>query len=217
MRPIVNLARAPFRNRRLFWLTILALFGVSSYFGLSAIEEKVRLESQIVSQAEALRRLAPQAAKTDKKTDPKGAQPTLTITTDKNRELLAANELIERRAFSWSQLLNDIEHHIPANVRVLRIAVNKVKAKEQTTLAGGARSEDRSVALTMEVVGKTSLDVTKMITEFERTGVFTVNPREIKVIEGMEDVQFTLDVEYTPPVPRGLRAMNNSQLAENRK
>ncbi len=216
MRPIVNLARAPFRNRRLFWLTILALFGVSSYFGLSAIEEKVRLESQLVSQEEALRHLAPQPAKTDKKTDAKGPQPTLTITADKNRELLAANELIERRAFSWSQLLNDIEHHIPANVRVLRIAVNKVKAKGQNTVTG-AKSDDRSVALTMEVIGKSTTDVTKMITDFERTGVFTVNPREKKVIEGTEEVLFTLEVEYTPPVPRGLRAMNNSQIAENRK
>ncbi|MBI1763246.1 MAG: hypothetical protein HYR56_17620 [Acidobacteria bacterium] len=217
MRPIVNLARAPFRNRRLFWLVILAIFGVSSYFGLSAVEEKVQLERQKVSQAEALNRLLPKATPESKKPGAKETPATVTITPDKNRELLAANELIERRAFSWSQLLNDIEHHIPANVRVLRIAVNKVKAKEQNTLAGGAKSDDRTVALTMEVVGKSTTDVTKMITDFERTGVFTVNPREKKLIEGMEDVQFTLDVEYTPPVPRGLRAMNNSQLAENRK
>lgn len=217
MRSIVNLAHAPFRNRRLFWLTILAFFGVSAYFGLSAIEEKVRLESQIVSQQEALNRLTPKPAQGGKPSNPKDPQPTLTITADKNRELLAANELIERRAFSWSQLLNDIEHHIPANVRVLRIAVNKVKAKEQNALAGGAKSDDRSVALTMEVVGKSSTDVTRMMTDFERTGVFTVNPRDSKLIEGMEDVQFTLDVEYTPPQPRGLRAANNNQIAENRK
>ena len=215
MRPIVNLARAPFRNRRLFWLTILAIFGVSSYFGLSAIEEKVRLERQIVSQEETLNRLKGTTA--SKKPDPKAPQPTVAITADKNRELLAANELIERRAFSWSQLLNDIEHHIPANVRVLRIAVNKVKAKEQSALSAGAKSDDRTVNLTLEVVGKSTTDVTKMITEFERTSAFTVNPREKKLIEGMEDVQFTLDVEYTPPQPRGLRAMNNNQIAENRK
>lgn len=216
MRPTVNLARAPFRNRRLFWLTILALFGVSSYFGLSAIKEKVRLEREIVSQQEALARLAPKAVPSNKKPDAKEPQQPLSITADKNRELLAANELIERRAFSWSQLLNDIEHHIPANVRVLRIAVNKVKAKEQKVM-NGAGNDDRSVNLTLEVVGKSTTDVTKMITDFERTRVFIVNPREKKLIEGMDDVQFTLDVEYTPPQPRGLRAMNNNQLAENRK
>src|SRR6185436_4157447 len=103
MRPIVNLASKPFRNRRLFWLAILAIFGLSSYFGMYAIEQKVKLESQLITQQE-----------------------TLAITPDKYRELLVARELIERRAFSWSQLLNDIERHIPPNVRVFRIVVNKV-------------------------------------------------------------------------------------------
>jgi hypothetical protein len=143
---------------------------------------------------------------------------TLTITVDKNRELLAARELIERRAFSWSQLLNDIERHIPPNVRVLRIVVNKVRAKDPNATAEAQGSEDRTVALTLEVIGKSTTDVTKMITEFERTGTFSVNPIEKKLIEGISDVQFTLAVEYTPPVPRGLRAASNStQLAENRK
>lgn len=216
MRPIVNLASKPFRNRRLFWLAVLALFGLTSYFGLYAIKQQVRLESQLVTQQETLRRLAPQAVKND----PKAPTSPLTITPDKNRELLAARELIERRAFSWSQLLNDIEHHIPPNVRVLRIAVNKVKAKDPNAMAGAQASEDRTVALTLEVVGKSTTDVTKMITEFERTGIFQVNPIERKLIEGLSDVQFTLAVEYTPPVPRGLRSAssgNSAQLAENRK
>jgi hypothetical protein len=215
MRPIVNLASKPFRNRRLFWLAILAIFGLSSYFGLYALEQKVRLESQLVVQQETLNRLIPQT--------PKGNPATpismMTITPDKNRELLAARELIERRAFSWSQLLNDIERHIPPNVRVVRIAVNKVRTKDPNASAGVQGSEDRTVALTLEVIGKSTTDITKMITEFERTGTFTVNPIEKKLIEGMSDVQFTLAVEYTPPIPRGLRSSSagNTQIAENRK
>ena len=212
MRPTINLAREPFRNRRLFWLMLLALFGVSSYFGLYAINQKVQLEQQVVSLQESSRKLMPL---TTTKKDSKEPINTLTITPDKNRELLAASELIERRAFSWSQLLNDIERHIPANVRVLRIAVNKVKAKEPNAVANG--SEDRTVNLSLEVVGRSSTDVTKMMTDFERTGIFTVYPREKKLIEGVEEVQFTLDVEYTPPVPRGLRVASSNQLAENRK
>ena len=216
MRPIVNLARQPFRNRRLFWLAILAAFGVTSYFGLNAVSEKVRLERELLQQQEALNRLLPKAAPPNiKKPDAKESQSALTITADKNRELLAAGELIERRAFSWSQLLNDIEHHIPATVRVVRIAVNKVKAKNQNPNTE-AKGEDRTVNLTLEVIGKGSTDVTKMMTDFERTGVFKINPRESKLLEGTTEVQFTLDAEYTPPTPRGLRAMNN-QLAENRK
>ena len=67
MRPIVNLASKPFRNRRLFWLSVLALFGLASYFGLYAIERKVKLESELVRQQETLNRLTPQSAKTDPK------------------------------------------------------------------------------------------------------------------------------------------------------
>jgi hypothetical protein len=128
--------------------------------------------------------------------------------------------LIERRAFSWSQLLNDIERHIPPTVRVLRIAINKVKAKDPNAVAAAQGTEDRTVILTLEVIGKTKTDVTRMITDFERSGIFTANPGEIKLIEGMPDVQFNLEVEYTPPVPRGVRssaAGNSTQVAENRK
>ena len=213
MRPVINLSRQPFRNRRLFWLMILGIFGVSSYFGLDAIQEKVRLEQRLIAEQETLRKATPPASK---KTDPKEPVSTLTITPDKNRELLSASELIERRAFSWSQLLNDIEHHIPANVRVLRVAVNKVKAKDQNT-AGAANPDERTMLLTMEVIGKSTTDITKMITDFERSGIFTVNPREKKVLDGLTDVQFTLDVEYTAPLPRGLRQPTATQIAENRK
>ena len=216
MRPIVNLASKPFRNRRLFWLAILAIFGLSSYFGMYAIRQKVKLESQLITQQETLDRLTSKTTKTD----PTAPISTLTITPDKNRELLVARELIERRAFSWSQLLNDIERHIPPNVRVLRIAVNKVRAKDQNAVAGAQGSEDRAVALTLEVIGKSTTDVTKMITEFERSGTFKVNPIEKKLIEGVPDVQFTMAVEYTPPIPRGLRSSspgNSTQVAENRK
>jgi hypothetical protein len=67
MRPIVNLASEPFRNRRLFWLAVLAIFGLSSYFGMYAIEQKVKLESQLITQQETLNRLIPQVTKTDPK------------------------------------------------------------------------------------------------------------------------------------------------------
>jgi hypothetical protein len=216
MRPIVNLSRQPFRNRRLFWLAILGILGVSSYLGLDAIQEKVRLEQRLIAEQEALRKVAPAPSK---KPDPKAPLNTLTITPDKNRELLSASELIERRAFSWSQLLNDLEHHIPPNVRVLRVAVNKVKAKDQNAVAAASATsnDERTMLLTMEVIGKSKTDVTRMMTDFERSGIFVVNPRESKVIEGTTDVQFTLDVEYTAPLPRGLRQPTATQLAENRK
>jgi hypothetical protein len=132
MRPIVNLASKPFRNRRLFWLAILAIFGLSSYFGL-VLPSSRRSSSKANSSSK--KRRWPGCPRRLLKPIQKRPSAPLTITQDKNRELLVARELIERRAFSWSQLLNDIERHIPANVRVVRIAVTRSKLK--TRMRGG--------------------------------------------------------------------------------
>ncbi len=228
MKPLVNLAREPFRNRRLFWLSVLAICGAATWFGMQAKSERLSLERQLATEAESLRRAekelglvkanpANPANLKDPLTGKEASAKQIAITPEENKELIAASDLIERRAFSWSQLLNDIERHIPRNVRVLRIAVNKVNAKASTRTATGAAADDQAVALTMEVIGKSKTDVTLMITDFERTGIFTMTPREIKLMEGIDDVAFTLDVEYRPPVVDGFRPSKNLTLAEKRQ
>ncbi len=222
MKPLVNLAREPFRNRRLFWLSVLAICGAAAWFGMRAQSEKISLSNQLTTAELQLDKVKKELGlASPKPKDPLNGKSTpasqITITPEENKELIAASDLIERRAFSWSQLLNDIEHHIPRNVRVLRIAVNKVNAKASArTAKSGAAEDDHSVALTMEVIGKSKTDVTMMITEFERTGTFTMTPREVKLLEGVEDVSFTLDVEYRPPVVDGFRPSPNT-LAEKRQ
>lgn len=222
MKPLVNLAREPFRNRRLFWLSVLAICGAATWFGMRAQSEKISLDRQLATAELQLDKAKKELGlASPKPKDPLNGKNTpasqITITPEENKELIAASDLIERRAFSWSQLLNDIERHIPRNVRVLRIAVNNVGAKPSARTANGVAAEDdHSVALTMEVIGKSKTDVTLMITDFERTGIFTMTPREVKLMEGIEDVSFTLDVEYRPPVVDGFRASNNT-LAEKRQ
>ncbi len=223
MKPLVNLAREPFRNRRLFWLSVLAICGAATWFGMQARSERLSLDRQLATEAESLRRAEKElglvkANPKDPLTGKEASAKQIAITPEENKELIAASDLIERRAFSWSQLLNDIERQIPRNVRVLRIAVNKVNAKISARTANGVTvADDNSVALTMEVIGKSKTDVTLMITDFERTGIFTMTPREIKILEGVEDVSFTLDVEYRPPMVDGFRPSKNLTLAEKRQ
>jgi hypothetical protein len=222
MKPLVNLAREPFRNRRIFWLSVLAIFGFTSWFGLQAMSEKLTLDRQLLTEEEKLRKLELQLGQVKEKpkdplTGKEAATTQVTITPEENKELIAASDLIERRAFSWSQLLNDIERHIPRNVRVLRVAVNKINARQESRKAnGGAKENDHTISLTMEVIGKSTTDVTMMITDFERTGIFTMTPREKKIMEGTEEVSFILDVEYRPPHPvEGFRT-NPNTIAEKR-
>ena len=206
MKTLVNLAKDPFRNRRLFWLSVLAVFVGASWFGLSALERLNKLKEEIGGREDQVRQIEAKS----KKIAPAKPTSELVITADKNRELLAAADLIERRAFSWSQLLNAIERHIPPTVRVFRIAVNNIRPKQQAGTVGD--DEDRTVSLTLEVMGKTVGDVTKMITDFERSGYFVVNPRETKMEETGE-VSFILEVEYSPPRlprPRNDRMLGSS-------
>ncbi len=204
MKPLVNLSSAPFRNRRLFWLAILALFAVPSWLGLEAIGTKARLDNEKglydVRIADLERRL--------KKVE-KPVATNINISQDQNLQLYAASELIARRTFSWSALLNDVERNLPPTVRVLRIGVTQIAPDERDGTIGGEKS---AATLSMTVIGKSEGDVTAMISRFFESGRFKVSPISKKSLEGIEDIEFELKVEYFPPVPAS-RATASNQVA----
>src|SRR2546428_10742288 len=109
MRPLVNLSSQPFRNRRLFWLAILLLFVVPAYFGLGAIGDLARRQAELDKLNAEIERLPGPVKPAEK-----AAAANFTISADRNLQLVTASELIARRAFSWSQLLDDIERNLPA-------------------------------------------------------------------------------------------------------
>jgi Tfp pilus assembly protein PilN len=188
MRPLVNLSNQPFRNRRLFWLAILLLFVVPAYFGLGAIGDLARRQSEIDALDAEIQRLEDGVRASDK---PSSAN--ATISADRNLQLVAASDLIARRAFSWSQLLDDIERNLPGGVRVLRVAVAQIKPNERDA-AGG--ENDSAATLIMTVIGKSGDDVTTMINKFHESRRFRVSPVSAKPVEGTEETEFDLKVEY---------------------
>lgn len=206
MRPLVNLSSHPFRNRRLFWLAILLLFVLPSYFGLQAIDQITKREFEIAELDVEIKRLEGALKKIEKPVNTN-----VTISIDQNRQLVAASELVARRAFSWSQLLNDIERNLPPTVRVLRVAVARIQPGENDGAAGG---NVNAATLGFTVIGKSGNDVTAMINKFHDSGRFKVFPKSKKVIEGTEDVEFELEVEYYPPAPR---ANLTNQIAEKKQ
>lgn len=195
MKSITNLSGKPFRNRRLFWLAMLAIFVVATYAGLSAIESRTSAEREMTGYTSEIRMLETQLKKLEKP-----VRTTQAISLDENRELVAASDLIARRAFSWTQLLNDIERNLPPTVRVLRVAVSQITAEERDEMVGGGRMG--AAELTLDVIGKTSLDVTSMINRFHESNRFKVSPVSKKSVEGTEEVEFSLKVEYFPPSSR---------------
>ncbi|MCG3162290.1 MAG: hypothetical protein JMDDDDMK_03531 [Acidobacteria bacterium] len=207
MRPLVNLSNQPFRNRRLFWLAILLLFVVPSYFGRNAINTLAQREDEIARRDAEIKKLQGDLNKIQKP-----ASSDVAISTDQNRQLVTASELVARRAFSWSNLLNDIERNLPAGVRVLRVAVTQIQPTERDGAIGG---NENAATLGLTVIGKSNNDVTTMINKFHESGRFKVSPLSKKAIEGTEDVEFDLKVEYFPPMPASRAGLSN-QIAEKK-
>jgi Tfp pilus assembly protein PilN len=208
MRLLVNLSNRPFRNRRLFWLVILLLFVIPSYFGLGAVGDLARRQAELDALDAEI-----QGLQGGIRTPDKPVSANVTISADRNLQLLAASELIARRAFSWSQLLDDIERNLPAGVRVLRVAVAQIQPNERD--AAGVENES-AATLNMTVIGKSGAEVTTMINKFHESRRFTVSPVSQKSIEGTEEIEFDLKVEYLTR-PAAPRAGMSNQIAEKKQ
>lgn len=208
MRLLVNLSSRPFRNRRLFWLVILLLFVVPAYFGLGAVGDLARRQAELDALDADI-----QGLQRGIRTSDKPASANLTISADRNRQLLAASELIARRSFSWSQLLDDIERNLPAGVRVLRVAVAQIQPNERD--AAGVEIES-AATLNMSVIGKSGAEVTAMINKFHESRRFKVSPIAQKAVEGTEEIEFELKVEYLTR-PAAPRAGLGNQIAEKKQ
>ena len=208
MRLLVNLSSRPFRNRRLFWLVILLLFVIPAYFGLGAVGDLARRQAELDALDAEI-----QALQGGIKTIDKPAPTNVTISADRNLQLLAASGLIARRAFSWSQLLDDIERNLPAGVRVLRVAVAQIQPNERD--AAGVEIES-AATLNMSVIGKSGAEVTTMINKFHESRRFRVSPISQKPVEGTEEIEFELKVEYLTR-PAAPRAGLSNQIAEKKQ
>jgi Tfp pilus assembly protein PilN len=207
MKPLVNLAREPFRNRRLFWLIIVIIFVVSSAVGLRAIQAITDLDRKIEA-------LQPQVkAVEDRANDRAKPGPgEAALTLEQNHALQAANTLIARKAFSWSQLLNDLEHHVPETVRVTKISMNKIGQRTRTAAndQGG-----KTASLTLTGVAKNIGAISQIVKNLSSSGIFDAEPKSYGPLEGTEEYEFTLEVEYRPTAqPRPSRAGLANQVAE---
>lgn len=196
MKPLVNLASEPFRNRRLFWGGILLLFLVPAYAGQLAIQEKVARESQLAMLQTVL--LQAERKETDRKAIPALVGPVISF--EQNQEIYAASELLARKSFSWSRLLDEIERNLPTGVRLLRVGVSTIVPAEKNGSFGGPES---AATLTLDVIGKSNREITEMINRFHDSGRFRVSPLTQKPIEGTEEIEFSLKVDYFPSLSRG--------------
>jgi Tfp pilus assembly protein PilN len=108
-----------------------------------------------------------------------------------------ANDLIDQRAFSWTELLNRLEATLPADVRIQSI-------RPSTDRHG-------NMTVTMLVLGRRAEDIEQFVEQLETTGAFrhlysrteTTNPEGL--LEATLEGWYLVETAVPAPKPRPAR------------
>jgi Tfp pilus assembly protein PilN len=188
-----NLSTRPFYNERVVHLA-LALVAVAALaatlFNATRIAQLTRRDSGLstqISRDEAhAADLRAQAARLRATIDPKQIE----LVTNEARK---ANDLIDRRTFSWTELFNRFETTLPEDVRI-----TSVRPKVDTV---------KGTTLTITVVAKTVEDVYQFMANLEATGAFSgLLPRDDRFNEqGL--LETVIETTYAPTAATGTPAV----------
>ena len=199
----LNLASKPFSNRILPWaLTAIILF--VSLIGLifvvklttNAKNEAGVLDAEII-QLKQREHAALEAAK----------QLQQELSADQKQALPAAHSLVDRKAFSWSRLLADLEGSLPAKVKVTRIAVREV-----------SRQADQTVAqLDMSVFSQDPAVVNAMISSMQAEGIFQAEILNQSLQKGRGEPGTEYDLYVVYRARSGYASENVAEVDRTRK
>ena len=180
----LNLASKPFSNRIVPWvLTVVILF--VSLIGLIIV---VRLTTNARNEARIAEAEINEMKQHEHDALEKAKQMQQALTAEQQQALPAAHQLVDRKGFSWSKLLADLEASLPANVKVTRIAVSDV-----------VRQADQTVAqLNLAVFAKDPATINSMISAMHKEGIFEAQILSQNLQKGRGEVgsEFELAVFY---------------------
>jgi len=180
----LNLASKPFSNRIVPWaLTVIILF--VSLIGLLIV---VQLTTNTRKEAALVEGQITQLKQREHNLLDAAKQVQQSFTPEQQQAIPAAHALIDRKSFSWSRLLADLESSLPANVKVSRIAVRDV-----------TRQADQTVAqLDLAVFAKNPSTIDEMIRAMHQEGVFlaTIRNQNLQKGRGEAGTEYELTVIY---------------------
>jgi Tfp pilus assembly protein PilN len=179
-----NLSTRPFYNERAVQICLL-VFAVAvvaaTAFNVSRVIRYSRSDTQLATRAShdeaRAADLHKEAARLRSTVDPKQVDYA-------SIEARQANELIDRRTFSWTDLFNRFEATLPDDVRIAAVRPNVDK--------------DRGFVVVINVVAKSVEDVNQFMTNLEENGAFTgLLAREDRVND-QNQVESTIETGYAP-------------------
>jgi Tfp pilus assembly protein PilN len=197
----LNLAAKPFSNRFLPW----AFSVVTIFVALVALVLIIRATGSANAQSQVvqndIRKLDQQVQGLKKQNE----EVKNSLTFEQQQTLNATHLLVDRKRFSWSRLLADLESALPENVRVTRISVRDVATRGEETIA----------ELDLTVVSKASSTVTDMMADMEQAGTFDAELRNqnLQKGRGADGTEFELYVIYRPRAGAPTRATESKDLA----
>jgi Tfp pilus assembly protein PilN len=166
----LNLASKPFSNRILPWaLTALLLF--VSLIGLVLV---VRLTTTTRNEADRVQAEINQLKQQEQALLNVTNQVKNSLTAEQQQALPSAHQLVDRKGFSWSRLLADLEASLPDKVKVSRIAVREVNKQGDQTVA----------QLDLAVFAKDAGTISDMISSMHQEGIFEAEIRNQNLQKG---------------------------------
>jgi hypothetical protein len=195
MRIDLNLANNPFTNRRLFWVGIVFSLFLCSIFAIWISGERISLLSEI-SQLEQQKKAKELNIKSlrGKLEENQAEVPITVLTEDQKLQLASARLLISRGAFSWNGLMSDIEEFIPKDAFVTSMKIDEGGKVQESSGEIVAKAK-----VEIKVTGKTSAQMTEMMTALERSGgLFGVEQATQDPLTEDGNVPFTLKLIYKP-------------------
>ncbi|HSE22842.1 MAG TPA: hypothetical protein VLB68_14340 [Pyrinomonadaceae bacterium] len=182
----LNLASKPFSNRFLPWL----LTGLLLFISLVALVFIARATASNRLQAAALQTEINALKQKEQGMIQVAEQVKNDLTAEQQKALPAAHVLVDRKQFSWSRLLADLEASLPGSVRVSRIAVRNVSKRGDQTVAD----------LELAVFAKSPEIITEMIADMNKGGVFKaiLNSQNLQKGRGETGTEYELGVVYQP-------------------
>ena len=186
----VNLARRPFTNRKLFWIAVWGLFFVSLSIGLWAYSEKTTANAQSKRLAASVSERERQVKQLSEDAEKRKQQNVKVQLTERDAyELAAARRLIVRKAFPWTKMINDLEAHVPKQVRILSIKVDE-SVDEAGEVVG---------LVEVKAIGKTADQMTEMMASVDNSGGLFIRGQSAQdqALDTAE-VPFTMNLIYRP-------------------
>lgn len=204
----LNLAHRPFRNRTLPW-TLIAVIGLMSLVWLAY---SISAERQVQAEMRVIEREMSSLREQTKRIEIENERKAQAIPPADLQSLKDAHRLIDRKSFSWTRLFSDLEASVPASVRVARISISDVVQTRATIVAD----------ISLTVVGRTSEDVTQMISTMNQSGVFIATPLTQQNARAQQNgqnagVEWTLRLNYTPRAGRVIDNISDMRQGSERE